>query len=275
MSRSLVWLPLRGYRRSARRALGGRKSPGSFGVIYIRGASASDACQCLFWRSVAFSLALSTLAAQRRRTSPHGGDTGTWAPLPGFRCWLHKNDRGGFDKLGIIPSARGIQFVKRDDQGKLAGLFVAYTYTPTMFGGYRKWLKRVLLDPLGPQGSRTYCSAIFDHLTDAPLPMRMLVADPASVLVFDGIFLHRPELRDVWDLSIFLDAPFDVTIPRGAGRGAGWGSPDVHAPSNQRYIEGQRLYLRECEPQTLANFVIDYSNLAEPVVVARRWPKPR
>ena len=24
------------------------------------------------------------------------------------------------------------------DQGKLAGLFVAYTYTPTMFGGYRK-----------------------------------------------------------------------------------------------------------------------------------------
>jgi len=49
----------------------------------------------------------------------------------------------------------------------------------------------------------------------------------------------------------------------------------VHAPSNQRYIEGQRFYLRECEPQTLANFVIDYSNLAEPVVVARRWPKPR
>jgi len=136
-------------------------------------------------------------------------------------------------------------------------------------------LKRVLLDPLGPQGSRTYCSAIFDHLTDAPLPMRMLVADPASVLVFDGIFLHRPELRDVWDLSIFLDAPFDVTIPRGAGRGAGWGSPDVHAASNQRYIEGERLYLRECEPQTLANFVIDYSDLAVPVVVARRWPKSR
>ena|SRR5262245_39706462 len=50
-----------------------------------------------------------------------------------------KNDHGGFDKLGIIPNARGIQFVKRDDQGKLAGLFVAYTYTPTMFGGVRRW----------------------------------------------------------------------------------------------------------------------------------------
>jgi hypothetical protein len=43
------------------------------------------------------------------------------------------------DEFGIIPRARGIQFVKRDDQGKLAGLFVPYFYTPTMFGGYRKW----------------------------------------------------------------------------------------------------------------------------------------
>jgi hypothetical protein len=50
-----------------------------------------------------------------------------------------KRDDGGLDKLGIIPSASGIQFVKRDDQGKLAGLFVAHTCTPTMFGGYRKW----------------------------------------------------------------------------------------------------------------------------------------
>jgi uridine kinase len=134
-------------------------------------------------------------------------------------------------------------------------------------------LKRVLLDPLGPHGSRAYCPAIFDHVRDAPLPKRILAAEPDSVVIFDGIFLHRTELRDVWDLSIFLDAPFDITIPRGAGRGPGWGSPDVHAPSNQRYIEGQRLYLRECTPQKLANIVVDYSDFANPIVVTRRWPK--
>src|SRR5262249_1291038 len=55
------------------------------------------------------------------------------------RAITWKNDHGGLDKLGIIPSARGVQFVKRDDEGKLAGLFVAYTCTRTMFGGYRKW----------------------------------------------------------------------------------------------------------------------------------------
>lgn len=133
-------------------------------------------------------------------------------------------------------------------------------------------LRKVLLDPLGPGGSGVYCAAIFDHLANSPVPMLWSSAEPRSVLVCDGIFLHRPELRDAWDLSIFLDAPFGVTIPRGAGRGPGSGSADVGAPSNQRYIEGQRLYLRENEPQRLANVVIDYSDFANPVFIARRWP---
>jgi hypothetical protein len=62
---------------------------------------------------------------------------GLLKPIVGgrIRAITWKNDHDGLDKLGIIPSARGIQFVKRDDEGKLAGLFVAYTHTPTMFGG--------------------------------------------------------------------------------------------------------------------------------------------
>jgi hypothetical protein len=51
--------------------------------------------------------------------------------------------------------------------------------------------------------------------------LRAHVAPAGSVLVLDSPFLHRPELRDIWDFSIFLDAPFDVTIPRGAARGPG------------------------------------------------------
>jgi len=50
-----------------------------------------------------------------------------------------KRDDAGLDKLGIIPSAIGIRFIKRDEEGTLAGLFVPYFYTPTMFGGFRKW----------------------------------------------------------------------------------------------------------------------------------------
>jgi drug/metabolite transporter, DME family len=42
----------------------------SLGVMCIRGASASDAWQYLFWRSLGFGLVLSLLAAQRHGTSP-------------------------------------------------------------------------------------------------------------------------------------------------------------------------------------------------------------
>ena len=56
-----------------------------------------------------------------------------------IRAITWKGDDGGLDRLGIIPTPGGIRFVKRDDEGKLAGVFVAYTHTPTRFGGYRKW----------------------------------------------------------------------------------------------------------------------------------------
>jgi uridine kinase len=135
-------------------------------------------------------------------------------------------------------------------------------------------LRTHLLDPLGPGGAGVYAAAVFDHVTDSRLPVRTHVAAAGSVLVLDGLFLHRPELRDIWDFSIFLDAPFEVTIPLGAAHGPGWGgSPDPAAPSNQRYVEGQRLYLREDAPQTCANVVIDYRDLAAPMVLAWRWPK--
>ena len=136
-------------------------------------------------------------------------------------------------------------------------------------------LRTHLLDPLGPGGSGVYCPAAFDHVTDSRLPAQAHKAAAGSVLILDGLFLHRQELRDTWDFSIFLDAPFAVTIPRGAARGPGWGgSPDPAAPSNRRYVEGQRIYLRENEPQSRANVVIGYSDLAAPLVMAWRWPPP-
>jgi uridine kinase len=133
-------------------------------------------------------------------------------------------------------------------------------------------LRRHLLDPLGPGGSAVYCPAVFDYVTDAALPVQAHMAAAGSVLVLDGLFLHRQELRDKWDFSIFLQAPFDVTIPRCAARDPTWGSPDPTSLSNRRYVEGQRIYLRENRPETRANVVIDYSDLAAPVIIA--WHRP-
>lgn len=75
-------------------------------------------------------------------------------------------------------------------------------------------------------------------------------------------------MRGYWDYSVFLEVGFEVSIPRGAQRGPGYGSPDPHAESNRRYVEGQKLYLSECNPKAHASVVINNENLADPYFVA-------
>lgn len=128
-------------------------------------------------------------------------------------------------------------------------------------------LHSALLAPLGPGGSGRHRTAIFDHVTDSPLDTPELETRPGSVLILDGLFLHRPELRGVWDDSVFLHVPFEVSVPRGAARGPGYGSPEPHAESNRRYVEGNRLYFREADPQGRAGVVVDNTDLAAPFLV--------
>ena len=90
-----------------------------------------------------------------------------------------------------------------------------------------------------------------------------------DLVIADGIFLHRDELVGLWDWSIWLEVPFEVSIPRGAARGYGFGDPDPAAPSNRRYVEGQRLYVARCSPRKRATVVIDNTDLDAPRRVRR------
>lgn len=131
-------------------------------------------------------------------------------------------------------------------------------------------LKRSLLDPLSPGGSLTYRTAIFDHVSDGVVAPPERKATAGSVLVFDGLFLHRPELRAYWDFSIYLDAPFEITVPRGASRGPNFGDPDPTAASNERYVGGNILYFREASPKKHATVVINYGDFSRPRIVLWR-----
>jgi len=126
-------------------------------------------------------------------------------------------------------------------------------------------LKAGLLDPLSPGGTGRYRVAVFDHRADTPIETTVQQASPGDILIVDGIFVHRPELRAYWDYSIFLEVAFDISIPRGAHRGEG--SPDPGAPENRRYVEGQKLYLRTCEPKRFATVTINNDGLLAPYFV--------
>jgi uridine kinase len=107
--------------------------------------------------------------------------------------------------------------------------------------------------------------AMFDHRSDRPVASNPLTVPLPAVLIFDGIFLHRKELRDEWDLSIFLDVPFQISYARMAKRDHS--DPDPRAPSNRRYYEGQQLYFREVNPQREADILIDFADFDAPRIV--------
>ena len=112
---------------------------------------------------------------------------------------------------------------------------------------------------------KPFKTAVFDERRDRPVAVNPLIVPLPAVLVFDGLFLNRDELRDEWDLSIFLDVPFEVSYARMAARDGS--DPNPEAPANRRYYEGQKLYLKESRPQKSADVVIDYADLDEPRIV--------
>lgn len=125
-------------------------------------------------------------------------------------------------------------------------------------------LRAALLDPLSPGGDGRYRTAIFDHRSDSAVSVPEAQAEPGDILVFDGIFLHRPELRSYWDWSVFLHVSTAASVRRCALRD---GSPDdPFAPENRRYVEGQRLYLEQCEPRRHATVVVNNEVLERPFI---------
>ena len=129
--------------------------------------------------------------------------------------------------------------------------------------------RRLLLDPLGPAGSGNYIAKHFDHRTDQPVARRTQQSPPAAALIVDGIFLHRPELRAYWDLSIFLQIDFAVSRERNAAREGTSEALDPDTPANRRYGAGQQRYLSECAPAQNADIVIDHNDLRAPMIL--KW----
>lgn len=137
-------------------------------------------------------------------------------------------------------------------------------------------LRENLLYPLSSGGTRRYVQRVYDVDASAPVPPPTsggLVASEGDILVFDGIFLHRAELREFWDLSVFLDVPFEVSTRRGAQRSAQM-DPDPNSENNRRYVEGQKLYLDEAGPAQRASILVDYTSLTIPVIQRSSFPFP-
>ena len=123
-----------------------------------------------------------------------------------------------------------------------------------------------LLAPLGPNGSRVFRRAVFDFRADTGIDAEQEIATPNAILLLDGVFLLRHELRDYWDLAIFVEADFATTVSRAEVRDSKLFG-DVTAVRQRyesRYVPGQKLYLEQEQPRQCADFVVINNSFDNP-----------
>lgn len=133
-------------------------------------------------------------------------------------------------------------------------------------------VRRELLEPLGPEGNRKLRTAVFDYRVDRAVDSPARIAGDDAVLLFDGVFLQRPELEGQWDVTIWVDAPFEITVERAIARDArrGGDAGETRGKYERRYVPGQELYMRQCRPKERADIVFANTDLARPTVRFRR-----
>jgi uridine kinase len=118
-------------------------------------------------------------------------------------------------------------------------------------------LRRVLIEPFKLGGSTAFVTASFDHHRDAAVPSKWRTGPKDAILVIDGIFINRPELRGLWNYSVWLDVPREIAEQRMAER-------DGPAEDSERYRGGQELYLAEANPREAAFAIIDNTDFEHP-----------
>jgi uridine kinase len=181
------------------------------------------------------------------------------------------------DELAISLRGRGRDVIRASIEGFLRPRIERYRRGPESARGcyedsfdYERLLVE-LLRPLGESGSRLYRKEIYDRRTDLPVDSEQMEASVDAILVFDGVFLLRPELVDAWDFRVFITVAYQEIIRRARIRDAEvYGSPDdAERRFRARYLPSQRHYRGAVRPAELADVVLENDDPSQPGVLVR------
>ena len=128
-------------------------------------------------------------------------------------------------------------------------------------------LRRELLDPWCQGPGSPYRCGHHDLATDALLDEPRLAVPDHGVLVVDAVFAQREELRDSWDLVVWLEVGDGERVRRMAARDGVSGDPGHD--DQRRYLDAQRLYRDAVDPVRSADLVVDNTDPDRPALVGR------
>ena len=160
----------------------------------------------------------------------------------------------------VSDSGRPVIRVRVDDFLRSASVRFEYGHTDPD-GWYDSWvdvggLLREVLVPLGPEGSLRYLPTLWDAVRDRATRAPYETAPSSAVVVVDGPFLLRPELRWEFDLTVHL-ALTAGAVRRRTALGDEW-----RLTALERYAD-------EVGPEDVCDVLIRYDDPRHPAVVER------
>lgn len=108
--------------------------------------------------------------------------------------------------------------------------------------------RRVLIDPFALAGSTGFVTEAFDVERDEQIMMQWQTAPRESTLIIDGPFLNRPELRGLWNYSIWVESVESEQKSRLRPAGD---------PLHHNLAGAQALYFADANPRERASAIID------------------
>jgi len=88
---------------------------------------------------------------------------------------------------------------------------------------------------------------------DGSLAETAVICDPAPVIILDGAYSARPELADLFDLRVLLDAPAELRRAQLIDREG----EDYRAEWNARWDEAEQWYFGEVMPAESFDLVLN------------------
>jgi uridine kinase len=127
-------------------------------------------------------------------------------------------------------------------------------------------LRSELLDPWCAGLGTSYRCRHHDLASDVLLDEPYAQVPERGVLVVDGVFVQRDEVRGCWDLVVWLEVADEERVRRLAGRD---GVPaDLQHADQRRYLDAQRIYRDAVDPVGSADLVVDNTDPDRPLLAA-------
>lgn len=112
-----------------------------------------------------------------------------------------------------------------------------------------------LIDPLVRDGS-VDCEMDFTAETASAYRKQRYVFSNVDTVLVEGIFLLRRDLRERYDLKIWIECSFETALRRAIARGQeGLNSAETIAAYQTIYFPAQRIHIAQDHPQDCADLV--------------------